>query len=83
MYITNVTDYDNLALCNFTKNDNNDIIIEIIIPFFTIIPCSLSLICLITLMVYKLVKPLLRKKYIYVYILINENGGNFIPKSSS
>ena len=47
MYITNVTDYDNWTLCNCTKNDNSENIIEIIIAFFTTIPCGLSLICLI------------------------------------
>ena len=78
MYITNVTndcdnitssnytDYDNitssndnLTLSNCTNNDNN---IEIIIPLFTIIPCGMSLICLISLMVYTLVKPLITNK---------------------
>ena len=59
MYITNVTDYDNLTLCNCTNNDNN---IEIIIPLFTIIPCGMSLICLLSLMVYTLIKPLLSKE---------------------
>ena len=62
MYITNITDdyNDTLSLINnCTNNDNN---IEIIIPLFTIIPCGKSLICLISLMVYTLVKPLLSKK---------------------
>ena len=57
----NVTDYDNLTLRNCTNNDNNDNIIEILIPLFTIIPCGLSLICLISLMVYTLIKPLFNK----------------------
>ena len=59
MYITNVTDYDNLTLCNCTNNDNN---IEIIIPLFTIIPCDMLLICLLSLMVNTLIKPLLSKE---------------------
>ena len=72
MYITNVTDYDNITdynnisslydnstLCNCTNNDNN---IEIIIPLFTIITCGMSLICLISPMVYTLIKPLFNKK---------------------
>ena len=62
MYITNVTDYDNLTLCNCTNIDNNDNNIEIIIPLFTIIPCGLSLICLISLMAYTLIESLLSKK---------------------
>ena len=61
MYITNITDdyIDTLSVKNnCTNNDNN---IEIIIPLFTIIPCSLSFICLISLMVYTLIKPLFNK----------------------
>ena len=62
MYITNITDDYNDTLSknnNCTNNDNN---IEIIIPLFTIIPCSLSFICLISLMAYTLIKPLINKK---------------------
>ena len=59
MYVTNVTDYDNITSTNCTKNENN---IAIIIPLFTIIPCGLSLICFISLMVYTLIKPLFEKK---------------------
>ena len=50
MYITkNTVAYnDTLSIKNScTNNDNN---IEIIIPLITIIPCSLSFICLISLM---------------------------------
>ena len=55
----NVTDYDNIAstnmtLSNCTNNDNN---IEITIPLFTIIQCGMSLVCLISLMVYTIIKP--------------------------
>ena len=56
---TNYTDYDNITSTNCT---NNEINIEIIIPLFTIIPCGLSLICLISFMVYTLIKPLFIKK---------------------
>ena len=62
MYITNNTDDDNDSLLlnnNCTNNDNN---IEIIKPLFTIIPCGLSLICLISLMVYTSIKPLFNIK---------------------
>ena len=62
MYITKITDDYNDTLSiniNCTNNDNN---IEIVIPLITIIPCEMSLICLISLMVYTLVKPLFNKK---------------------
>ena len=62
MYITNVSDDDNLTLCNCTNNENNDNNIEIITHLLTKIPCGLSLICLISLMMYTLVKPLFNKK---------------------
>ena len=42
MYITIVTDYDNLTFCNCKNNDNNDNNIEIILPLFTKIPCGMS-----------------------------------------
>ena len=62
MYITDITDdYNDTLSINIisTNNDNN---IEIIIPLFTIIPCGMSLISLISFMVYTLIKPLMRKK---------------------
>ena len=62
MYIANVTyDYNDTSSMNnnCTKNDK---IIEIIIILFTTIPCGMSLICLISLMVYTLIKPLFNKK---------------------
>ena len=62
MYITNVTEKDNLTLCNCTNIDNKDNNIEIIRPLFTIVPCGLSLICLISLMVYTLIKPFFSNK---------------------
>ena len=55
---SNYTDYDNItfsndnsSLCNCTINNNNDNNIEIKILLFTIIPCAMSLICLISLLV--------------------------------
>ena len=63
MYITNVTDDHNDTLSvnnNCTNNDNNNF--EIVIPLITIIPCGMSLICLKSLMVYTLVKPLKNNK---------------------
>ena len=60
MYITNITnDYDKITSSIFTNNENNN---EIIIPLFTIIPCGMSLICLTSLMVYTLIKPLFNNK---------------------
>ena len=61
MYITNITDNynDTLSLTNNCTNDDNNI--EIILPLFTIIPCEMSLMCLISLMVYTLIKLLFNK----------------------
>ena len=56
MYITNITnDYNDILSKNknCTNNGNN---IEIIIPLFTIIPCGMSLICLISLMACTIIK---------------------------
>ena len=65
MDIINVADYDNIpstnmSLCNCTNNEND---IDIIIPalLFTI-RCGLSFLCLISLMVYNLIKLLFNKK---------------------
>ena len=66
MYITNITDDYNDTLSinnNCTNNDNN---VERVLPLITIIPCGRSLICLISLMVYTLIKPLYIKKTIFV-----------------
>ena len=68
MYIANITDYDNMTnhyndtisiniIC--TNNDNN---IEIVMSLITIKRCGMSLICLLALMVYTLIKHLIRKK---------------------
>ena len=61
MYITNITDdyNDTLSLNNCTNNDNN---IEIVKSLITIIPCGMSLICLISLTIYVLIKPLITNK---------------------
>ena len=58
--LDNITDYDDTSSCNCTDSEND---IDIIIPalLFTI-PCGLSLICLMSLMVYTLIKPLINKK---------------------
>ena len=60
MDIINVTDYDTISLCNCTNNENDiDIIISTLL--FTI-PCGLSFLCLISFMVYTLIKPLFNNK---------------------
>ena len=63
MNISNITDtiddYNNTLTSNCTDYDNN---IEIVIPLLTILPCGLSLICLISFMVYTLIKPLFNNK---------------------
>ena len=59
MFITNITDNYNDSLSRNNNCTNNDINIEIEIPLFTVIPCSLLLICLISLMIYVSVKPLI------------------------
>ena len=63
MNITNNTDdYDNITEYGNTT-DTNNCNIDIIIPalLFTI-PCGLSFLCLISLMVYTLIEPLFNKK---------------------
>ena len=62
MYVTNITDdNENITLCNCTDNENNNNI-EIILPLITIVPCAMSPVCLISLMVYTLIKPLINKE---------------------
>ena len=62
MYITNITDDYNDTLSVNNKCTNNDKNIERLIPLFSIIPFGIFLICLISLMVYTLIKPLINKK---------------------
>ena len=63
MYIPNITDdyNDSLSIDNNCTNNENDIDIFIPALLFTI-PCGLSLLCLISLMVNTLVKPLINNK---------------------
>ena len=66
MHVTSITDgYDNITstimtVSNCTNNENN---IDTIIPtlLFTI-PCGLSFLCLMSLMVYTLIEPLMNKR---------------------
>ena len=68
MYVTNVTDdydnitnnYDNITFTKCTNNENN---IDIIIPTLLLrVPCGLSLLCMLSLMIYTLIKHLITKK---------------------
>ena len=69
MYITKVTDYDNMTddhndtlsiNNNCTDNENN---IDIIIPTLLLTkPCAPSFLCLLSLMAYTLIKPLFNNK---------------------
>ena len=62
MNVTNITEEYNDIISkniNCTKDDKN---IEIILPLITIIPCGMSLISLISLMVYILFKHLINNK---------------------
>ena len=79
MNIIKVTDLDNITEYDNTT-DTNDCNIDIIIPalLFTI-PCGLSFLCLMSLMVYTLIKPLFNKKK----YLSDINGESFISKSST
>ena len=62
MYIKNISDdyNDILSINNICTNIDNKI--EIILLLFTIIPCVMSLICLIFLRVDTLIKHLFNKK---------------------
>ena len=68
MYVMNVTVYDNMTdgyndslsiINNCTINENN---IDIFIPTLSLtIPCGLSFLCLMSLMVNTLFKPIINK----------------------
>ena len=63
MYVTNITDdYDNITDYDNTT-DTNNCNIDIIIPALLItIPYGLSFFCLMSFMIYTLVKPLFNNK---------------------
>ena len=61
----NITEYDNITSTNITLNNctDNENNIDIIIPALLFsIPCGLSILCLLSLMVYTLIKALFNKK---------------------
>ena len=77
MFITIITDdhKDTISINNnCTNNDNN---IEIVIPLISIIPCGMSLKCLISLMLYTLIKTLFNRKKVIM------NGYVSLSNSSS
>ena len=61
MYVMNVTDdYNDTFLSNCTINEKNN---DIILPTLLLtIPYGLSFLCLMSLMVYALIKPLFNNK---------------------
>ena len=69
MYVMNVTDYDNITDVNndslsinknCTDNENN---IDIIIPTLILTkPCGLSFLCLMSLIIYTMIKSLFKNK---------------------
>ena len=62
MNIINVTDLDNITEYDNTT-DTNDCNIDIItLALLFTIPCGISFLCLMSLMVYTLIKPLFNKK---------------------
>ena len=60
--MTKITDKYNDTLSINNNCTNNDTNFEIRIPLFTIIACGMSLICLISHMVYNLIKLLFNIK---------------------
>ena len=75
MYITNVTYYDNMTddyNDSLSMNDNcilNENNINIIVPTLLLtIPCGFSFLCLMSLMVYTLIKPLFNNKYMEKFL---------------
>ena len=61
MYVLNITyDSDNITFTNYTNIEKN---IDIIIPTLLLtIPCGLSFLCLMSSLIYTLIKPLISNK---------------------
>ena len=75
MYVTNITSDFNVTISIKNNCTNNDKNIEIIIPLITIVPCGMSLICLISPMVYTPIKLFIKRKIINMIIsIINDYG---------
>ena len=58
MNIINITD-DNK--CNCTESDVTEITISSLLTLITIVPCGMSLVCLISFMAYTLTKTFFKK----------------------
>ena len=59
--MTNVTDYDNMTYDYNNNCTNNENIIEIIKRTLLLtLPCGISFLCLMSLLVYTLIKSLIR-----------------------
>ena len=65
MYIRKINDDYNDTLSINNNCSNNDKKIEILIPSFTTIPCGMSLMCLISFMVYTLFNYKQLEKFLY------------------
>ena len=66
MNISNITTDvdDNISLCNCTNNENDnnvELTITPLLTLITIVPCGISLVCLISVMTYTLMKALFKK----------------------
>ena len=60
MYMLNITDYDNITITNCTNTENEDLNIIFKILLLSK-PSSLLLLSLVNLMIYTLIKPLIKK----------------------
>ena len=69
MNITNITsDDENISNATDISDTNIEIVITPLLGLITTIPCALSFICLLTFMIYTLLKPLSKNKYIYLSV---------------
>ena len=62
MNITEITDDDNMSLCNCTDDDDMMLEISPLFLIISIIPCALSIICCLSFLSYGFVKVLINKK---------------------
>ena len=58
MNIINITDENN---CNCTESDVTELTISPLLTLITIVPCGMSLVCLISFMAYTLTKTFFQK----------------------
>ena len=61
MYVLNITDdYEIITLSNCTDNENKIDVIRL--TFLLKIPCGLSFFCLMSLLIYTIIKPLFKNR---------------------